>query len=47
MGVPEEYGLGTLRFSLGPENTETEIDTVADTLARLVSRLRSLAPLSA
>jgi cysteine desulfurase len=47
MGVPEEYALGTLRFSLGPENNEAEIDTVADALTRLVSRLRSLAPLSA
>ena len=46
MGVPETYALGTLRFSLGPENTEAEIDTVAATLPRLVSRLRSLAPLT-
>lgn len=43
MGVPEEYALGTLRFSLGPENTEAEIATVAELLPRLVTRLRSLA----
>lgn len=45
MGVPEAYALGTLRFSLGPENTVGEIDAVADILPRLVARLRSLAPL--
>lgn len=43
MGVPESYALGTLRFSLGPENTDAELDTVAAILPRLVSRLRSLA----
>lgn len=46
MGAPEAYALGTLRFSLGPETTEADIDTVADTLPRLVSRLRSLASLA-
>lgn len=46
MGVPEAYALGTLRFSLGPETTEAEIDTVADTLPRLVSRLRALSSLT-
>lgn len=46
MGVPEEYALGTLRFSLGPENTPAELDTVAELLPRLVARLRSLASLA-
>jgi len=46
MSVPETYALGTLRFSLGPENTEAELDAVADILPRLVSRLRSLASLA-
>jgi cysteine desulfurase len=46
MHVPDAYTLGTLRFSLGPENTVAEIDTVAATLPRLVSRLRSLASLT-
>lgn len=45
MGVPEPHALGTLRFSLGPENTAAELDMVAEVLPRLVSRLRSLAPL--
>ena len=43
MAVPEPYALGTLRFSVGGENTMEEIDTVADALARLVARLRSFA----
>jgi len=46
MGVPEPYALGTLRFSVGAENTADEIETVADLLPRLVARLRSLAPLA-
>ncbi len=46
MGVPDAYALGTLRFSLGPENTVAEIDAVATLLPRLVARLRSLASLA-
>lgn len=46
MGVPEPYALGTLRFSLGPETTPAELDTVADLLPGLVARLRSLASLA-
>ncbi len=46
MGVPESYALGTLRFSVGAENSADEIETVADLLPRLVSRLRSLASLT-
>lgn len=45
MDVPEEYALGTLRFSFGPENTAAECDTVAAALPRLVARLRALSPL--
>ncbi len=46
MGVPESYALGTVRFSLGPETTPIELDTVAAILPRLVARLRSLASLA-
>ncbi len=46
MGVPEPHALGTLRFSVGAENTADEIETVADLLPRLVARLRSLAPVA-
>ncbi len=43
MGVPDEYALGTLRFTFGPENTDAELDTVAAVLPRLVARLRAVA----
>lgn len=46
MGVPEPYALGTLRFTVGVENSADEIETVADLLPRLVARLRSLASLT-
>lgn len=42
MHVPEEYALGTLRFSLGSATTVAELDTVANLLPRLIARLRSL-----
>jgi cysteine sulfinate desulfinase/cysteine desulfurase-like protein len=29
MGVPEEFGLGTLRLSLGRHTTESDVDTAA------------------
>lgn len=41
MGVPYERALGTLRFSLGCENTMDEIDLVIDELKKAVGQLRS------
>jgi cysteine sulfinate desulfinase/cysteine desulfurase-like protein len=29
MGVPEEFGFGTLRLSLGRHSTEQDVDTAA------------------
>ncbi len=43
MGQPEELARGSLRLTLGPENTEQEVDFVLDTLAGLVGRLRAMA----
>jgi cysteine desulfurase len=40
MGVGRELARASLRFSLGADNTEAEIDAVIDTLAELVPRLR-------
>ena len=40
MGVPANEALGALRFTLGAENTETEIDHVLDVLPRVVEKLR-------
>ena len=40
LGLTEEQGSGTIRFSLGYANTADEVTRVADTLARLVPALR-------
>jgi cysteine desulfurase len=40
MGVPEKVGMGAIRFSLGRQTTDAEIDAVIDQLA-------GIAPLSA
>jgi cysteine desulfurase len=42
IGVPNSLAEGNLRLSLGPENTEAEIDRVLDVLPRVVERLRAL-----
>lgn len=45
IGVPIELAKGSVRFSLGRENTEEEIDKVLDVLPKVVNRLRDLSPL--
>jgi len=45
IGVPIELAKGSIRFSLGRENTEEEIDKVLDVLPKVVERLRGLSPL--
>jgi cysteine desulfurase len=42
MGLPQAFARNSLRFSLGPSTTAEEIDFVADTLPRLVTKLRRL-----
>jgi cysteine desulfurase len=44
MGVPPEYIRGSLRFSLGHTTTAEEIEVAIDAVARVVERLRALAP---
>lgn len=44
MGIPAEEAHGSLRFSLGSENTEEEVDFVIGKLAKIVERLRRMAP---
>ncbi len=43
MGVPKDYVLGTLRFSLGHSNTEAEVATILETLPRVVAKLSAIA----
>ncbi len=46
MGIPHEICRGALRFSLGRENTEQEIDTVLSILPGIVQRLQAMSPLA-
>ncbi len=44
MGIPPEIARCGIRFSLGIQNTEEEIERVIEVLPGLVERIRSLAP---
>jgi cysteine desulfurase len=44
MGYPSEKAHGSLRFSLGVENTSQEVDYVLDSLPPIISQLRRMAP---
>lgn len=43
MNIPYSYAMGSIRFSLGRFNTESEVDSVLDTLPSTVAHLRALA----
>ena len=45
IGVPIELAKGSLRLSLGHDNTEEDIDQVIETLPKIIDRLRSISPL--
>ena len=45
MGVPVELARGSVRFSLGRDNTDADIDRVLEAFPRIVSRLRAVSPL--
>jgi len=45
MGLVHEIAHGSLRFSLGHQNTEAEIDYVLEQLPKIVDRLRMMSPL--
>ncbi len=42
IGLPEELAKGAVRLTLGEENTMEEMDAVADALAEIVDRIRTL-----
>ncbi len=44
MGIPVEVARGSLRLSLGPENTEAETDQIIRTVFQVVERLRNMSP---
>jgi len=45
MGIPHEVAHGSLRMTLGRDNTKEDIQYVLDTLPEIVNRLRSMSPL--
>lgn len=45
MGVEPAVAQGSIRFSLGKDNTEEDIDYVLEVLPEIVSRLRMMSPL--
>ncbi len=46
LGVDDEIARGSIRFSFGKDNTDSEADYVVQVLAEAVERLRALSPLS-
>jgi len=44
MGVPKNEAHGSLRFSLGKDNTSEEIDYVLKSLPKVINKLRAMAP---
>ena len=42
LGVPREWAAGSIRFSLGRENTVAEMDAVVGALREVMAELRSL-----
>ena len=45
LGLPPEIAHGSIRLSLGRQNTEAEIDRVLEVLPPIVERLRGMSPL--
>lgn len=44
IGVPIEIAHGSLRFSLGDQNTEEDVDYILEVIPKIVSRLREMSP---
>jgi cysteine desulfurase len=44
MGIPEDLARGSMRLTVGKDNTMAQIDHVIATLPPIISRLRSLSP---
>ena len=45
IGLPQEVAHGSLRLTLGPENTEEDVDTLIGIVRSAVERLRTMSPL--
>ncbi|MCI2048048.1 MAG: cysteine desulfurase [Faecalibacterium sp.] len=42
IGVPEEIGHGSMRFTFGPQNTQEEAEYLCDTLEEIIPRRRAM-----
>lgn len=45
IGIPHEKAHGSIRFTLGVQNTEEEIDKVLEVMPAIVQRMRDMSPL--
>jgi len=45
LGLPAEQAHGSLRFTLGRENTDSDVERVLEVLPGIVARLRAMSPL--
>lgn len=45
IGVPHEKAHGSIRFTLGTQNTEEEVDKVLEVMPAIVQRMRDMSPL--
>ncbi len=45
IGIPHEKAHGSIRFTLGSQNTEEEIDKVIEVMPGIVQRMRDMSPL--
>jgi cysteine desulfurase len=45
MGVPARIAQGTIRFSLGKDNTDDEIAFVMESLMEIIAKLREISSL--
>lgn len=46
LGINDEIARGSIRFSFGKDNTDSDVDYTVEVLAQAVERLRALSPLS-
>ena len=44
LGLPHEVAHGSLRLSLGPNNTQEDVDYMLEEIPKVVSYLRSISP---
>ncbi|MFC1617930.1 cysteine desulfurase NifS [Patescibacteria group bacterium] len=44
LGVPKEFSHGSLRFSMGKDNSEQDIDLVLEVMPKIIARLRKMSP---